>query len=80
MSSIESRLKSVYVEFARADSSKVEVVQRPKAEENVSVAAASIIARDLREDYLDHLSNKLQTDLRSKTIHDARSDERRRLC
>ena len=66
----EERLRRVL------DLNRVEVIQRPKAEENSAVAAAGIIARDLREDYIDYLSNKLQTDLRTKTIDDAKSDER----
>lgn len=55
---------------------KVEIVQRPRAEENMAVAAASIIARDLREDYIDFLCKKLLKDLRTLTVEDAIADER----
>ena len=55
---------------------KVEVIQRPRAEENLAVAAASIIARDLREDYIDLLCKKLQRDLRSVTVKDAFADKK----
>lgn len=55
---------------------KVEVIQYPKAEENMAVAAASIVARDLREDYIDSLCKKLQKDLRVLTVEDALKDEK----
>ena len=55
--------------------SGIEVVQRPRAEENIAVAAASIIARDLREDYIDFLCKKLNKDLRVLSVEDAVSDE-----
>lgn len=57
------------------DQSEVEVIQRPRAEENIAVAAASIIARDMREDYIDLLCKKLQRDLRTLTVEDAIADE-----
>lgn len=56
--------------------SEVEVIQRPRAEENIAVAAASIIARDLREDYIDLLCKRLQRDLRTLTVEDAIADDR----
>jgi ribonuclease HIII len=52
----------------------VEVIQYPKAEENMAVAAASIIARDLREDYIDISSRKLGIDLRKLTADEAFAD------
>jgi len=58
------------------DPSRVEVIQRPRAEENMAVAAASIIARDLKEDYIDLLCKKLQKDLRTLTVEDAVADEK----
>jgi len=58
------------------DLNMVEVIQRPRAEENMAVAAASIIARDLREDYIDLLCKKLHKDLRTLTVEDAIADER----
>jgi len=66
----EQRLRRVL------DITKVEVIQSPRAEENMTVAAASIIARDLREGYLDLLCKKLQKDLRTLTVEDAIADER----
>ncbi len=66
----EQRLQTVL------DQSEVEVIQRPRAEENIAVAAASIIARDLREDYIDLLCKRLQRDLRTLTVEDAIADER----
>ena len=52
----------------------VEVIQYPKAEENMAVAVASIIARDLREDYIDTLCKRLQMDLRHLTVESALRD------
>jgi ribonuclease HIII len=52
----------------------VEVIQYPKAEENMAVAAASIIARDLREDYIDILCKRLQKNLRNMTVESALKD------
>lgn len=66
----EERLRRVL------DLEQIDVIQRPKAEENIPVAAASLIARDLREDYLDYLCKKLKTNLRAKTIGEAKSDEK----
>lgn len=56
--------------------SNVEVIQYPKAEENMAVAAASIIARDMREDYIDLLCKKLGKDLRTITVENAILDEK----
>jgi len=66
----EERLRRVL------DMNRIEVVQYPKAEENMAVAAASIIARDLREDYIDLLCKKLQKDLRTLAVEDAVKDEK----
>jgi len=55
---------------------QIEVIQRPKGEENIAVAAASIIARDMREDYIDFLCKKLRKDLRTLTVEDVVADER----
>jgi len=64
----EERLRRVL------DLNRIELIQQPNAEENVAVAAASIIARDLREDYLDHLSRKMNTNLRTMSLDKARTD------
>lgn len=58
------------------DVKKIEVIQQPKAEEHIAVAAASIIARDTREDYLDFLCTKFRKDLRILTVEYAIADER----
>jgi ribonuclease HIII len=58
------------------DISKIEVIQQPRAEEHVAVAAASIIARDVREDYIDFLCRKLSNDLRTLTVEQAIADEK----
>jgi ribonuclease HIII len=55
---------------------KLEVIQQPRAEEYTAVAAASIIARNTREEYLDYLSHKFGVDFRLITPEDAISDER----
>lgn len=80
------RIKVIIDEFDRIkteqrllrvlDPNKVEIIQRPRAEENMAVAAASIIARDLREDYIDLLCKKLHKDLKTLTVEDAIADER----
>lgn len=67
---MEERLRRVL------DLNKVEVVQRPGAEENMAVAAASIIARDLREDYIDLLCKRFEKDLRTLGVQDAVADEK----
>lgn len=66
----EQRLRRVI------DVNKLEVIQQPKAEEYMAVAAASIIARNTREEYIDYLSHKLGNDLRTVTPEYAISDER----
>jgi len=54
----EKRLARVIKSF------NVEVIQFPRAEENIAVAAASIMARDAYETWLDTLSRDLKIDLR----------------
>jgi ribonuclease HIII len=58
------------------DINKLEVIQQPKAEQHIAVAAASIIARDTREDYLDFLCRKFHKDLRILTVEYAIADEK----
>ncbi|MHA2027014.1 MAG: hypothetical protein ACW98U_14025 [Candidatus Thorarchaeota archaeon] len=77
----EESIKIVVDQFARMkteqrlsrkiDLHKVELVQRPKAEDEIAVAAASIVAREAREDWLDRASSRLGIDLRELTIQDA---------
>lgn len=53
------------------DLNKVELVQMPRAESVTSVAAASIMARDLREDWLDKKSSELGFELEGITKEEA---------
>jgi ribonuclease HIII len=69
-----SELRIVIDEFSRKktnerlgrvlDLGKVEVIQRPRAEDEIAVAAASILAREARERWIDSTSSKLDVDLR----------------
>ena len=51
----------------------VELVQRPKAEDEIAVAAASIIAREAREAWIDWACKKFGFDLRELSIHDSKN-------
>jgi ribonuclease HIII len=55
---------------------EVEVIQRPRAEDEMAVAAASIVARALRNEWVDSTSKRLGIDLLRMTPEDAirRSD------
>ena len=64
----EKRLKRVL------DLGKFDLDHRPKAEEETSVAAASIIARSVRELWIDVKSKELKTDLRKLSTTDAKSN------
>ncbi len=66
-----ARLKTEQRLSRKLDLDKVELVQRPKAEDEIAVAAASIIAREAREDWIDRASTRLEFDLRDLNIHDA---------
>jgi len=50
---------------------QVDVVQRPRAEDEIAVAAASIVARRLREEWIDDWSRRLGIDLRNLTAQEA---------
>ncbi|MFW9961842.1 MAG: hypothetical protein ACFFDV_12555 [Candidatus Thorarchaeota archaeon] len=56
---------------------KIELVQRPRAEDEIAVAAASIMARDAREDWIDSCSKRIGIDLRELSALEAndRSDK-----
>ncbi|TXT56064.1 MAG: Ribonuclease [Candidatus Thorarchaeota archaeon] len=56
---------------------KFEIVQRPRAEEVISVASASIVARDAREEWIDRASTRLGIELKSLTPSDAKSHSKR---
>jgi len=47
--------------------SNVELIQKPKAEEEIAVAAASILARSERDKIIEDLSNEFSCDLKSLT-------------
>lgn len=74
-------IKIVIDQFARVktearlrgkiDLRKVELVQRPKAEDEIAVAAASIIAREAREAWIDWACEKFGFDLRKLSVTDA---------
>jgi len=64
---LEERLSKV------VDLDSVELIQRPRAEDNPSVAAASIMARDAREDWIDKASFRLGVELASMTLSEART-------
>ena len=74
-------IKIVVDQFARVkteqrlgrkiDLHKVELIQRPKAEDEIAVAAASIVAREAREEWLDKASSRLGIDLRELSIQEA---------
>jgi ribonuclease HIII len=52
---------------------KLTVIQRPRAEELTPVAAASVLARAAREDWIDRTNQKLRVDLRALSEEEVRS-------
>jgi ribonuclease HIII len=74
-------IKIVVDQFARVktearlrvkiDLGSIELVQRPKAEDEIAVAAASIIAREAREAWIDWASEKYECDLRELSVKEA---------
>lgn len=81
-----ARMKVIIDEFSRLKAEdrlsrvlslkEVHLVQKPRAEDEMAVAAASIVARRLREEWIDITSARLGVDLRSLTPEGAarRSD------
>jgi ribonuclease HIII len=75
------RIKIVVDQFARVktearlrvkiDLRNVELVQRPKAEDEIAVAAASIVAREAREAWIDWACQKFGYDLRKLSLNKA---------
>ncbi len=59
-----SRIKTEWRLARVLDLESIELVQRPRAEDETAVAAASIIAREARERWIDRESRKLGVDLR----------------
>lgn len=66
----EDRLKRII------NLSKFDLDHRPKGERETSVAAASIIARAVRELWIDEKSRELGLDLRSLSVNGARANVR----
>jgi ribonuclease HIII len=66
----EDRLKRIL------DLERFDLYHHPKAETETSVAAASIIARAVRELWIDEKSKELGLDLRKLSVEDARSNPR----
>ncbi|MHA2323477.1 MAG: hypothetical protein ACXACG_17750, partial [Candidatus Thorarchaeota archaeon] len=74
-------IKIVVDQFARVktearlrvkiDLGTIELVQRPKAEDEIAVAAASIIAREAREAWIDWACEKFGYDLREMSVNEA---------
>ena len=50
---------------------EIELIQRPRAEDEIAVAAASILARESRETWIDRFSEKEGIDLRDLSIPEA---------
>jgi ribonuclease HIII len=84
--SSDTPIRVVVDEFARKKTEQrlsravpleeIELIQRPHAEDEIAVAAASIIAREARERWIDNFSDKLDFDVRELSILEAyqRSD------
>ena len=77
----DTPIRVVIDEFARAKTEyrlsrvipleEIELVQRPRAEDEIAVAAASILARESRETWIDRFSDKEGIDLRDLSIPEA---------
>ncbi|MHA1929166.1 MAG: hypothetical protein ACTSV2_11390 [Candidatus Thorarchaeota archaeon] len=50
---------------------EIELIQRPRAEDEIAVAAASILAREAREVWIDRFSDKVDVDLRDLSVLEA---------
>ncbi len=50
---------------------EIELIQRPRAEDEIAVAAASILAREAREVWIDRFSEKADVDLRDLSVPEA---------
>ena len=73
-----ARVKTEALLRLKLDLSRIELVQRPKAEDEIAVAAASIIAREAREVWIDWACDKFGFDLREISIQDAYKHENRK--
>ena len=59
------KVKTDYIMKDISSHSNIELIQKPKAEEEIAVAAASILARNEREKILDDLSIEFNVEIRS---------------
>lgn len=50
---------------------EIELIQRPRAEDEIAVAAASILAREAREVWIDRFSDNVDVDLRDLSVPEA---------
>ncbi|MGY5858141.1 MAG: hypothetical protein RTU63_02130 [Candidatus Thorarchaeota archaeon] len=79
--SSDTPIRVVIDEFARVKTEQrlsrvvpleeIELIQRPRAEDEIAVAAASILAREARETWIDRFSDKEGIDLRDLSIPEA---------
>jgi ribonuclease HIII len=53
------------------DLDSVDLIQRPHAEDEIAVAASSIVARNAREDWIDETSARLEMNLRTLSMKEA---------
>lgn len=77
----DTRIRVVIDEFAREKTEyrlsrvipmeEIELIQRPRAEDEIAVAAASILARESRETWIDRFSETEGIDLRDLSIPEA---------
>ena len=77
----DTPIRVVVDEFARAKTElrlsrvipleEIELIQRPRAEDEIAVAAASILARESRETWIDRFSETEDIDLRDLSIPEA---------
>ena len=57
----------------------VDLIQRPHAEDEIAVAASSIVARNAREDWIDEASARLELNLRTLSMKEAANRDDRDL-
>lgn len=76
-----TKIRIVIDEFARAKTEErlarlipletIDLIQRPRAEDEIAVAAASILAREAREKWIDRESARIGDDLREMSVLEA---------
>ena len=78
---LQGKIKVIIDEFDKLKTEKrlkrilqlpeLEIIQKPRAEDEIAVAAASILARAARERWIDRMSQYLHLDLRKISAKDA---------